>query len=630
MRGRFGIRAVCLLGSVAGLLAQNAAPPAAIAPVRPTSPLVRSYQAPTVPSIRLSDSSRLQSLIRAGVLYLSVDDAIVLALENNIDLEIARYGPILADWNLERAQAGGALPGVPSGASQAGAVAAGQGVSGSQQSAGVTAGGPPTRGGSTNATISQIGPIAQTLDPTVQEATTFSHISSPQFNTTQSGNPLLLLSTHAYTGSYQQGFLFGGNVTATYSDHYLKENAATDFLNPSVAPTLTVGFRQNFLQGFGAAVNGRQIEVSRINRAISDLSFRAQVTNTVANVMAQYYGLAADYADQRAKKQAVDVAQQLYQDAQRREQLGAASALDITVAQSQLASAQSDLVISETNLQQQQVQLKVLLGRRGALDPLLDNVQVLPLNRIEVPAEDDLPPVPDLVREALANRPDLAINAANLRSAQVSAIGTANGVLPTLQVSGSMTQAGLAGKQQGQADNYFVGGIGTALGQVFRRDFPSQLVVPVLVAQLRDRQALADNAIDQLQLRQTELTNQKNSNQVQVEVQNYVIGLRQARVRYQAAVRNRILQQQLFSGEQEKLGLGASTASGVMQIERDFSNAQTAETSAEAAYIQARIALDQALGRTLTANHISIDEAKTGVVSRPSALPTTLPTEPPQ
>lgn len=630
MRGRFGIRTVCVVGSVSGLLAQNAAPPAAIAPVRPTSPLVRSYQAPTVPSIRLSDSSRLQSLIRAGVLYLSVDDAIVLALENNIDLEIARYGPILADWNLERAQAGGALPGVPSGASQAGAVAAGQGVSGSQQAAGVTAGGPPTRGGSTNATISQIGPIAQTLDPTVQEATTFSHISSPQFNTTQSGNPLLLLSTHAYTGSYQQGFLFGGNVTATYSDHYLKENAATDFLNPSVAPTLTVGFRQNFLQGFGAAVNGRQIEVSRINRAISDLSFRAQVANTVANVMAQYYGLAADYADQRAKKQAVDVAQQLYEDAQRREQLGAASALDITVAQSQLASAQSDLVISETNLQQQQVQLKVLLGRRGALDPLLDNVQVLPLNRIEVPAEDDLPPVPDLVREALANRPDLAINAANLKSAQVSAIGTANGVLPTLQVSGSITQAGLAGKQQGQADKYFVGGIGTALGQVFRRDFPSQLVVPVLVAQLRERQARADNAIDQLQLRQTELTNQKDSNQVQVEVQNYVIGLRQARVRYQAAVRNRILQQQLFSGEQEKLGLGASTASDVMQIERDFSNAQTAETSAEAAYIQARIALDQALGRTLTANHISIDEAKTGVVSRPSALPATLPTEPPQ
>jgi outer membrane protein len=630
MRGRTVARALCLLGPVSALLAQSVEEPAAIVPVRPTAPLVRSYQAPTVPPIRLSDSGRLQGLIRAGVLYLSVEDAIVLALENNIDLEIARYGPILADWNLERAEAGGALPGVPSGAAQAGAVAAGQGVSGSQQSAGVTAGGPPPTGTSTNATISQIGPIAQTLDPIVQETTTFSHISSPQFNTTQSGNPLLILNTHAYTGSYQEGFLFGGNVTASYSDHYLKENAATDFLNPSVAPTLGVTFRQNLLQGLGAAVNGRQIEVSRINRAISDLSFQAQVSNTVATVLAQYYSLAADYADQRAKRQAVEVAQQLYQDAQRREQLGAASALDVTVAQSQLASAQSDLVIAETNFQQGQLQLKVLLGRRGALDPLLDNVQVLPLNRIEIPAEDEVAPVPDLIREAFANRPDLAINAANLKSQQVSAIGTSNGTLPTLQVFGSMTQAGLAGTQRGQAPQNFVGGIGTALGQVFRRDFPSQLVVPVFVAQIHDRMALADNAIDQLQIRQTELSNQKDSNQVQVEVQNYVIGLRQARVRYQAAVRNRVLQQQLFSSEQEKLSLGASTASDVIQIDRDFVNAQTAEISAEASYVQARIALDQAVGRTLTANHVSIQEAKTGVVARPSALPPTLPKEPPQ
>jgi outer membrane protein TolC len=568
-------------------------------------------------------------LIRAGVLYLTVQDAIALALENNIDLEIARFGPLIADWNLTRAQAGGALPGVPSGAAQTGAVAAGQGVAGSQAAAGVTAGGPPTGGGGTNATISQIGPIAQTLDPSIQESNTFSHITNPQFNTVQSVSPILVSITRAYSGTYQQGFLIGGNVTGSYTDHYLRENAPTDFLNPSSAPSLSLSYRQNLLQGLGSAVNGRQIEVSRINLTTSDLTFRSQVSNTVVSVLDQYYALVADYADERAKRDAVDVAQRLYQDAQRREGLGAASALDVTVAQSQLASAQSDLVVSQTNLQQQQIQLKALLGRRGALDPEMANLQVLPLDRIEVPAEDDLPAVPDLIREALANRPNIAIDASNLKAAQVSAVGTRNGLLPALQVSATVSHAGLAGTPAAAGANlYFAGGIQTALAQIFRRNFPSENVTPVFFAQVRNRQAQADYAIDQLQMRTTELTNQKNSNQVQVEVQNYLIALRQARARYQAAVRNRVLQQQLFAGEQEKLELGASTSSNVVQLQRDLTAAQSSEIGAEVAYVGARIALDQALGRTLTANQVSITDAKAGAVARPSSLPATLPSVP--
>jgi len=620
--------AVYLLGSAFAASAQNAAPPAPIDAVRPTTPVFRWYFAPTVPPVRTADSSRLQNLIRAGVLYLTVQDALALALENNIDIEIARYGPVIASWNLTRAQAGGALPGVPSGAAQTGAVAAGQGVAGSQAAAGVTAGGPPISSGGTNATISQIGPIAQTLDPSIQESNAFSHVTTPQFNIVQSENPILVSITRAYTGTYQQGFLFGGNVTGTYSDHYLSENAPTDFLNPSSAPTLSLSFRQNLLQGFGAAVNGRQIEANRIDLTTSDLTFRSQVSNTVVNVLNQYYGLVADYADERAKSDAVDVAQRLYQDAQRREGLGAASSLDITVAQSQLASAQSDLVVSQTNLQQQQIQLKALLGRRGALDPVLENLRVLPLDRIEVPAEDDLAPAPDLIREALANRPDTAISALNLKAAQVSAIGTRNGLLPGLQVSATMSHAGLAGTPQAGANPYFAGGIQTALAQIFRRNFPSESVIPVFFTQIRNQQAQADYAIDQLQMRTTELTNEKNSNQVQVEVQNYLIALRQARARYQSAARNRDLQQQLFTGEQEKLELGASTSSNVVQLQRDLTAAQSTEIAAEVAYSTARIALDQALGRTLATNHVSIADAKAGVVPRSSSLPPTLPSVP--
>src|SRR3954447_7984550 len=143
---------------------------AAIAPERPGSNIfLRPYQAEFIPPIRTSNSLRLRDLVRAGKLYLTAQDAIALALENNIDIEVARYNPLLDEWQLERAQAGGALPGVPAASSQVGSVSSGQGIAGSQAAAGVsTSSGSnngPSRG---NTTISQIGPVTPTLDPTIQ------------------------------------------------------------------------------------------------------------------------------------------------------------------------------------------------------------------------------------------------------------------------------------------------------------------------------------------------------------------------------------------------------------------------------------------------------------------------------
>ncbi|HTS49252.1 MAG TPA: hypothetical protein VMH05_14975, partial [Bryobacteraceae bacterium] len=184
------------------------AQPPAIDPVRPSAPiLVRPYLAPHVPPIRLLNSTRLHDLIRAGILYLTAQDAIALALENNIDIEVARYNPIISVWQLERAQAGGLLPGVPSGAAQASSVAAGQGVAGSQAAAGVNStGANGTTSTTSNATISQIGPVTQNLDPSFQEVSTFSHRTAPQFDVIQSIIPVLISGSRAHTATYQQGF----------------------------------------------------------------------------------------------------------------------------------------------------------------------------------------------------------------------------------------------------------------------------------------------------------------------------------------------------------------------------------------------------------------------------------------
>jgi outer membrane protein TolC len=612
---------------------------ASIAPVRPSAPVLwRPYLATDVPPTRLANSPRLRELIRAGTLYLTAQDAIALALENNIDIEVSRYHPFATAWRLERAQAGGALPGVPSGASQAGTVASGQGVVGSQTAAGVTAGPARATGaGAGNATISQVGPVTQTLDPAVQQTTTFSHTSTPQQNVVQSGTPVLISNTRAYTASIQEGFLSGGGVSLNFSEHYLNENAPTDVLNPSVAPNLSVSFQHNLLRGFGVAVNSRTITVARINMNTSELNFKTQVIGTVTNVLNLYYGLVADYDDVRAKKSAVEAAKSLYDDNQKQERVGTLTPLDVTTAGAQVASAERDLVISETTLEQQELQLKNLLSRTGVADPLLTNTRIVPLDRIVMPAKDDLPPVPELIKTALANRSDLAAAKANVRTAEVSAMGTHNGVLPSLQVFGIESAAGLSGRPRtvisrtGEVetpDPYFAGGIGNALGQVFRRNFPSNRLGTFFQAPIHNRQAQADFGIDQLQLRQTELTTQKQFNQLGVDVMNSVIALRQARVKYDAALHNRILEQQLVDAEQKKYALGASTPYNIIQQQRDLAAGQAAEISALASYSSAKIALDQTLGTTLETNHISIGEAQAGRVSRPSSLPATLPKQP--
>jgi outer membrane protein len=605
-----------------------------IQPVRSQAPiLVRPYLPVTVPPIRIANSERLSRLVRAGMLYLTTQDAIALALENNIDIEVSRYNPFISAWNLERAQAGGALPGVPSSASQAGSVASGQGVAGSQAAAGVSVPGARSNGSSSNATVSQIGPVTQNLDPIIQENSTFSHISSPQPDEVQSGVFNLIQNTRAYSGSYQQGYLAGGIAQVSYNDHYLSENASSDLLNPSVAPTLSVSVQQNLLRGFGVATNARTITVARMNLNTAELNFKTQVISVVNQVLNAYYNLAADYEDLRAKRGASETAQTFVSDTKRQIEIGSVAPSDVIAAESAAASSAQAVVDSDTAVQQQELTLKNLISRTGPADPVLANVRIVPIDSIAIPASDNLLPVDQLVRQALANRADLASELASEKANEVNSLGTKNGILPSLTAFAVESDAGLAGVPRTvnidgfteSGDKYFGGGIGNALGQVFRRNFPTQSGGVFYQEPLRNRQAQADYSIDLLTLRQTQLTNHKDLNQVEVDVRNGVVALQQARARFDAAVRNRTLQQELFDAEEKRFRLGASTPYNVALQQRDLINAQSAAVAATVAYSTARVTLDQTLGITLEANHIDINEVKSGKIGRNSPPPANLP-----
>ncbi len=616
--------------SLTGCALPGCAQQASLVPQTPSAPaIVRPYLAPEVPPVRLGNSPRLNDLVRAGTVYLTVQDAIALALENNIDIEVARYGPIISAWNLTRAEAGGALPGVPSNASQAGSVASGQGVLGSQQAAGVSI--PGTISGrvqSTNASVSQIGPVTQTLDPIIQESSTFSHTTTAEPDLQQSITSALVSQTRAYTASDQQGLLTGGSVNLNYTDHYLYENSPTDLLNPSSAPSLSLTVQHNLLQGFGVAVNSRTITVAKMNQETSDLAFQSTVTSVVAQVMNAYYSLEGDYEDVKAKRSAAETAATFLADVKEQVRIGTSAPSDEIDAESQAITTQQALVDSETTLKQQEIQLKNLLSRTGTADPVLSGARILPVDPILIPKQDDLPPMEELVKQAVADRTDLATERQNEAAAVVSNLGTKNGVLPTAVVIAGLSQTGLAGTGRSvaidgyteSASPYLVGGLGNALGQMFRRDFPSESATAAYFSSLRNRQARADYAIDQLNLRQTQLSDRKDLNQVEVDVRNYAIALQQARARYQAAVRNRTLQEELYSSERKRFELGASTSYNVTQQQRDLIAAQSSEMAALVAYATARIGLDRTTGAILPANHVSLAEARQGKVMRESLI----------
>lgn len=601
---------------------------ATIAPERPTKTvLLRDYFPATVPPVRFDDSNRLHELIRAGRLYLTAQDAITLALENNLDIEIARYNESSLQWRLERSQAGGTLPGVPSNASQTSSTTNGQGVLGSQAAAGVGSGGGGNGGRNTaNATITQVGPVVQTFDPSIQEATTFSHRSLPQANARVSVTSVLVQNQRVYTGSYQQGLVTGGSVNVSYNNRYLNENAPTDVLNPSLAPTFSVSLQHNLLQGFGKKLNLRNIEVAKANLGMSDVNFRSQVTGVVVNVLNNYWALAGAYEDLKAKESTLATAQLFYDENKQRVALGALAPVDLPSSESQIAASQQNLVNAQATVKQRELNIKGLISRKGLSDPLLMSARIVPLDRITISDKDDIESVKDLITKAYSHRSDLLAQKETLRTSDISNLGTQNGILPSVQAFATVSNAGLAGVPrivpgQPAADSRLVGGLHDALGQIIQFAYSSRTAGIFGSARLHNRQAQADLGIDQLQSRQQEWNYQKDLNQAQVDVSNSVIALSQSRARYDAAKENRVLAEQLLDAEQQKFKLGESTSYNVVVQQRDLATAQSNEIAALVSYQNARTNLDQTVGLTLEANNISLAEAKAGRIARTSAPP---------
>jgi outer membrane protein TolC len=590
-------------GLISGLDGQQLSP---IAPVKPGGmPVIRSYRADTVPPLRVSDSSRLHAMIRAGNLYLTAPDAIAIAIENNLDLEVERYRILAFGWDLQRLESGGALRGVQSGSGATVTLASGQGVAGSSRGG---AGGAAAQAGAAN--IQQIGPVTPQLDPILNTYTVFGHQTYFQDQLVQAGTNELVYTTRSYYGQVSQGLLSGGTVRMSYTGAYLNESAPTDVLNPTSSASLGVVIGHNLLKGFGERVNGRFIRAARRRAASSDRGFQMRLMAVVASVLDRYWDLSVASDDVKYKRRNRDIAREFDEATQKEIAVGAVPAVDQIRAKSALALQEQALAVALNAAEQRENALKDALSWHGQADPELAAAHIIAVDPLAVPETDDLPPLRELLATAMNRRPDVADAKLRAELAEMQASSISNGLLPSLQVFATSNNVGQTGQAVPGANPtpYFVGGAGAALGQVFRRDFPNERVGVRFSAPLENTLAQADHAMDQLTHRQTQLNAQKTFNQLAVEVASQVMALQQARAQYQAAAEHRTIVEKLLQGEERRFQMGASTIATVVGARRDLATAQSSELAAAAAYIHNRIALDQGLGLTLEANHVSVED----------------------
>jgi outer membrane protein TolC len=597
----------------------------------------RKYTPFDVAPINLSNSARLESLIRAGNIYLSLQDAIALSLENNLDIEVQRYGPRLAEANLLRAQAGGLLRG------QTQSVASGPTSAVNQLNGGSGTGSQSSSGSSGNTTssngtiITSTGTQLPNLDPVFFTNYTWAHQTNLQSSSFASGTPSQVFNTGQTSIGVQQGFLSGTTATLGYNSQSLTSNVIRSEINPVRTGNLNLNVTQRLLQGFGIAVNNRNIRIAKNNIRLSELVFKQQVIATVSSVINLYTDLVSFNENVKVNKQALALNEKLYSDNKKQVEIGTLAPIEIVKAEAEVASSQNALTQSETQVLQQETIIKNALSKTGVMSPTISEARIIPTDHLVIPDVEPVTPIQDLVAVALANRPEIAQTEINIDNTKIQLQGTKSQLLPSLDLVAGLQNNGIAGAPNTIpapmdpntglpivriANPSFLGGFGTLFGQIFSRNYPNYNLGFQLNIPLRNRAAQADLLNDQLSLRQGELNQRKQINQVRVDVQNAVIGLQQSRAQYQSAQKSRILQEQTLDAEQKKYALGASTIFFVIQAQRDLAQAKASEVSALSTYNRAKVSLYSATGQTLDQYNVTLDEAVKGQVSKaPSALP---------
>jgi outer membrane protein len=612
----------------------------------------KPYMPTKVAPASFANSVRLDNLLKDGKIYLSLSDALALAIENNYDIAIARYNLDIADTDILRSKAGSTLLGVNTGivsntlGGATSTLAGGGGPGGTT----VGSGGAGSGTAGINLTTSGAGPPPETIDPSVTGTIQLERAKQPQTNLLFSGGKSALsTNTDQYNFTYNQGFVTGTSLQVGFNNSRVTSDQPFSTYSPTLNSSFKATVTQHLLQGFGIFINKRFMYQALNNRRITDASFRQQILYTSNQVETIYWGLVSAYEDVQSKERALTQSTQLLSDNQKQLQIGTMAPLDVVNAQQNVATDKQNLVSSQNALKYQQMIMKQAIAR-NLNDPALEAADIVPTDRIsleELPEESQ--PVDDLVKIAFQQSPQLEEAVLQLKNDEISLKGAKNGLLPTLDIFGFYSANGVGGAQSPNCINFFgtggpcapntypTVGYGDVLNNLVNSTGPDKAAGFSLTIPIRNRVAEAEQARSLLEYRQAELQLEQRYTQIRMQVVNAQFALTNARAQVLAARAAQDYAQQSLDAEEKKLHLGASTTANVLQQERNVATADYNMISAEAAYATDRASLYQILATTLQHYGINLGDAASGVVNSVPAVPglkpatdtTPAPTTPP-
>ena len=606
------------------------------------------YMAHYLPEPNLSNTSRVMSLMRDGKLYLSLNDAIALALENNLDIAIARYNLNIADTDVLRAKAGAQTLGVNTGIVQN---TPGGGVGGIGAQVGTGTGGTTLGAGGAgvgaggivqNTAGGLFGPFITSFDPVITGSFQSDHANfiptSPFAGTFQ--------GTTTANFSYIQGFHWGTNLQVGFNNSRVTSNSAFQSVSPALSSSFNFRLTQHLLQGFGFGGNTRFIRIAKNNRELTDVAFRLQIITTVDQIENMYWDLVYAYENQRVKEESLTFSQKTLSDTKKQVEIGSLAPIEAVRAQSTVSADEQALTVAKTNLQLQQLLMKNALSRT-LHDPTLANAVVIPTSTMEVPEGEEVQPTEDLVNEALRHRAELAEARISLNSQEQSNKAIRSALLPTLDAYAYYGGSGLGGAQNPASicqtpDQQFCAsanpnpgfgqfpltpsvGYGSTLNQLVNSSAPDKGIGLQLNIPLRNRAAQSVQIRGELEYRQAQMALQQTENRVSIEVRQAQFSVEQNRASVASAKAAVDYAQQSLDAEQKKYQFGTSTTTAVLQNRSALAASESTLMSAMAAYEKSRVELDRAVGNLLDHHGISIDDAAQGQVSHMPNVPYVAP-----
>ena len=578
-----------------------------------------AYRATLVPQPNLANSPRIDTLVKNGVLELSLKDAISLALENNLDIAIARYNIPIAAADVLRTQAGGLFRGVNTGVVQntPGGGVGGFGSGSAGAGAGGTTGGAGGAGSGASGLVQSTlgtGTNVQTFDPSINGSLNNEKYTQPLSNIAIYGVPTLQQNTTNGNISYTQNFPTGTSFSAVFDNSRGATNSPNSFLNPTLNSYYHVLLQQQLLAGFGFVPNLRYLRIAKNDQKISDEAFKLQVITTVTQIANMYWDLVAAYDDEQVKSRSLDFANQTLESDRKQLSLQAIPAMDVMKAEGEVATREQDLTIAKSSLQFQELLIKNALTK-NLDDPILEAMPVRPIDqsgKLDAAAQG---PTEDMIARALRDRIELSESDLDLDNRRISRNAARNAVLPSVSLTAFYGGTGLAGLQNPASHTISTApeDWGGAVKNAFNNTAPDYYLGVSVNIPIRNRIAKSDQYRSELEARQSELRLQQLKKQIRIEVRNAQYSLEQSEARVVSARKGRDLAQKTFDIMAKEQELGAGSNYQTLTAQRDLAVAESALVAAMTAYQKAKIEVDRAVGSTLEANNISIESAKTGI-----------------